>query len=349
MPAEKDWFRQPPPVPDEQAAARARARQAELTKPLGSLGRLEQLAVELAALQRRDRPGLERVRIGVFAADHGVAVEGVSAFPQAVTAEMVRNFARGGAAINVLAHASGAEFSVINVGTAGALESLPGVIDERLSAGTGNIVCEPAMSHQQCLAALAVGRRWVDANPHCELIIGGEMGIGNTTVASALAAALTDHPVVELVGAGTGVDSAGLAHKQAVIERALAYHGCTPAEPLETLRCLGGLELAALAGAYIRAAQCGIAVLVDGFITTVAALAALRLNPALRPWLLFSHRSAEQGHRILLEELSAQPLLALDLRLGEASGAALALPILRAALALHNDMATFTEAGVSSA
>lgn len=373
------WWTQPPPAPDSAAYRRAAERQAQLTKPPGSLGRLETLAMELAALQASDRPSLERVRIGVFAADHGVAAEGVSAFPQAVTVEMVRNFARGGAAVSVLARACGARFSVVDVGTATGLEALPAVLDRRVRGGTGNIAREAAMSAEQCRAALAAGRDWVDADPACDLVIGGEMGIANTTAATAVAVALTGLPVADLVGLGTGVDAAGLRRKQAVIERALTLHGyggrdtadrpsagqpdaelqaaapnghgSTPGEAsaLEVLRRLGGLELAALAGAYIRAAQCGIAVLVDGFICTVAALAAVRLNPALRPWLLFSHCSAESGHRRLLAVLEAQPLLALDMRLGEASGAALAVPLLRAALALHNEMATFTEADVSHA
>lgn len=353
------WYADLPPLPCVRSAQTAREHQRQLTKPPGSLGRLETLAIELAALQGRPQPGLDRVRIGVFAADHGVAAEGVSAFPQAVTAEMVRNFAAGGAAVSVLARAAGAEFSVVNVGTIAALEPLAGVVDRRLRAGSGNIAREPAMSPADCEAALAIGRDWVDADPDCQLVIGGEMGIANTTAATALAAALTGLAAADLVGRGTGIDASGLLHKCAVIERALTLHGYasgveavsapSPIRGLTALQRLGGLELAALTGAYIRAAQRGIAVLVDGFICTAAALAAVHLNPGLRPWLLFSHCSAEHGHRRLLTALQAEPLLALDLRLGEASGAALALPLLRAALLLHNEMATFTEAGVSGA
>lgn len=341
------WLSEPAATVDGAAAEAARRRQQQLTKPPGSLGELEDLAVTLAGLQGRERPRLERVRVGVFAADHGVAAEGVSAFPQAVTAEMVRNFSRGGAAISVLCRHLGAELGVINVGTVTELEPLAAVVDRRLAAGTANLLREPAMTPEQYVAALAVGRDWVDADVDCELIIGGEMGIGNTTAAAAVAAALTGLPVAGLVGRGTGVDDAGLARKRRVVEEALARHGCGPDRPDEVLRCVGGLELVALAGAYVRAAQRGVAVLVDGFITTAAALAAVALHPGARPWLLFSHCSAEQGHGALLEALSARPLLNLNLRLGEASGAALALPLLQAALALHADMATFAEAEVS--
>lgn len=354
------WFHDLPPPVDTAAVERALQRQGRLTKPPGSLGQLEAVAVQLAGLQRCDRPRLEQVSIGIFAADHGVAVEGVSAFPQAVTAEMVRNFAHGGAAISVLARTVDARLSVVNVGTVAALEVLPGVVDRRIRAGSGNIAVEPAMTADECRQALATGRDWVDGQRECQLVIGGEMGIANTTAATALAVALTGLPVVELIGRGTGIDPVVLAHKHQVIERALACHGfsvaaggqtiaadAAPVDPLDALGRLGGLELAALAGAYIRAAQRGMAILVDGFICTVAALAAVRLNPDVGPWLLFSHCSAEQGHQRLLALLRARPLLALDLRLGEASGAALALPLLRAALAVHNDMATFAEAGVS--
>lgn len=341
------WWRRPCAREDAGARQRARTRQAQLTKPPGSLGRLERLAEDLAALQGRERPRLQRVRIGVFAADHGVAAEGVSAFPQAVTAEMLRNFAAGGAAISVLARTLGAEFSVINVGTAEPVEPLPGVEDARLGAGSGDIVRTAAMSAQQCEAALALGRDWVERAP-ADLLIGGEMGIANSTAAAALAAALSGLPALDLVGRGTGVDADGLVRKRAAVAAALALHG-PPAEPFEALCALGGLELAALAGVYLGAAQRGVPVLVDGFICTAAALAAVHLNPAVRPWLLFSHCSAEHGHRPLLEHLRAEPLLALDLRLGEASGAALTLSLLRAAVDLHNDMATFAEAGVSGA
>ncbi|WP_132828616.1 nicotinate-nucleotide--dimethylbenzimidazole phosphoribosyltransferase [Pseudomonas aeruginosa] len=286
------WWRDTCREADPQMRRRAAERQDRLTKPRGSLGRLEQVAIDLAALQGRERPSLERLWVTVFAGDHGVVAEGVSAYPQAVTGEMLRNFVRGGAAISVLARELGAGLEVV-------------------------------------------------------LFIGGEMGLGNTTAAAAMACALLDAPASALVGPGTGLDASGVAHKTAVIERALALHGAHRADPFETLRRLGGLEIAALAGAYLACAQKGMVALVDGYICSVAALCAVRLNPACRDWLLFAHSGAEPGHRHVLEALAAQPLLDLGLRLGEGSGAALAVPLLRQACALHAGMATFAEAAVS--
>jgi nicotinate-nucleotide--dimethylbenzimidazole phosphoribosyltransferase len=325
----------------------ARTRQMRLTKPPGSLGRLEELAVMLAAMQQTQQPTLERVRIVVFAADHGVVEEGVSAFPQAVTAEMVRNFSRGGAAISVLARIWGAELEVINVGTVQPLEELPGVLDRRVGPGTANFLCEPAMQPEQLSAALAVGREAAEraAASQVQLFIGGEMGIGNTTAAAAVACALLQLPGTALAGPGTGLDAHGVHNKAQVIDRSLARQRIS--EPLEALQQFGGFEIAALTGAYLRCGQLRIPVLVDGFITTVAALVALHVQAALAPWLLYAHCSAEPGHRLLLETVNAKPLLDLGMRLGEGSGAAVALPLLRAAGALHGRMATFAEAGVS--
>lgn len=345
------WYTEAPVAIDSAVRDRARAHQAQLTKPPGSLGRLEQSAIELAALQGRDAPAVERALIAIFAADHGVAAEGVSAFPQAVTGEMVRNFANGGAAISVLARQLDVPLQVINVGTVNALEPLPGVLDRRLAAGSGNLRREAAMSAELCERALKVGAEVIDTacdeRGRLDLFIGGEMGIANTTAATAIACTLLPAEPVVITGRGTGLDINGVEHKIAVIEEALALHGARRLNAFDTLAKLGGLELAALAGAYIRAAQRGVPVLVDGFICSAAALVALRLNPALKPWLLFSHCSAERGHRLLIEHLSVRPLLDLDLRLGEGSGAALALPLLRLACALHNDMASFESAGVS--
>jgi nicotinate-nucleotide--dimethylbenzimidazole phosphoribosyltransferase len=348
MSATEQWFQRPAAAIDEGVRERALQRQAQLTKPPGSLGRLEQCAVQLAALQGREAPALEQVLITIFAGDHGVAAEGVSAFPQAVTAEMVRNFAAGGAAITVLARQQNARFQVVNVGTVAPLEPLTQVIDRRIGPGTANLRHEPAMSEQQCLEALAAGREVIDAACPLDLFIGGEMGIANTTTATALACALLPAPPVTLVGRGTGLDASGMEHKTVVIEQALKKHAGLLHEPLSALAAVGGFELAALAGAYLRAAQCGVPVLVDGFICTAAALAAMRINPSVRPWLLFSHCSAERGHRTLIDALTVKPLLELDLRLGEGSGAALALPLLRMACALHNEMASFEAAGVST-
>jgi nicotinate-nucleotide--dimethylbenzimidazole phosphoribosyltransferase len=342
------WFEDPIPAPDPTVLAAARERQAQLTKPPGSLGRLEKLGITLAAMQGTQQPQLEKVWITVFAGDHGVAAEGVSAFPQVVTAEMVRNFARGGAAISVLAREWDARLEVVNAGTVQPLEDLPGVLDARVGPGTANFVHEPAMDVDQLREALAVGHDAAEraAIGGAHLFVGGEMGIGNTTSAAAVACALLGLPAAQLAGPGTGLDAAGVSRKALVIERALARHRGD--RPLEVLRRLGGFEIAALTGAYLRCGQLGLPALVDGFITTTAALVAARLRPELTAWLFYAHRSAEPGHRRLLEALEAKPLLDLGMRLGEGSGAAVAMPILRAAAAVHARMATFAEAGVST-
>jgi nicotinate-nucleotide--dimethylbenzimidazole phosphoribosyltransferase len=262
---------------------------------------------------------------------------------------MLRNFVAGGAAISVLARQLGASLEVIDLGTALPLEDLSGVRHLHLGAGTANFAAGPAMSVDQALLALQAGRDSLlrAQQAGAELFIGGEMGIGNTTAASALACWLLDCPVAGLVGPGTGLDGAGVAHKAAVIEAALVLHRPALATPLEALQYLGGFEILALVGAYVAAAQQGVPVLVDGFICSVAALAAVRLNPASRDWLLFAHTGAEPGHQRVLHALAAEPLLQLGLRLGEGSGAALAVPLLQLACRLHNDMATFAEAAVA--
>jgi nicotinate-nucleotide--dimethylbenzimidazole phosphoribosyltransferase len=274
----------------------------------------------------------------------------VSAFPQAVTGEMLRNFAHGGAAISVLARELGATLEVVQLGTVNDPGPLPGVRRARIAAQTENFTHAPAMTSEQCADALLAGRESVRAarEAGAQLFVGGEMGIGNTTAAAALACALLGEGSTLLAGAGTGLDGAGIARKAAVVARGLALHRDATA-PLEWLRRVGGFEIAALAGAYVAAAQCGLPVLVDGFIATAAALAAVRAQPGCRAWLLFSHRSHERGHARLLQALEAEPLLDLGMRLGEGSGAALAVPLLRLACALHGGMATFAEAGVSEA
>lgn len=344
-----NWLAQPCVPLNETARTSALARQGQLTKPPGALGRLEEIAVQLAAMQGVEQPVMERIYIGIFAADHGVAEEGVSLFPQAVTAEMVRNFARGGAAISVLARQLNATLEVINLGTVSAVEPLNNVRDERIAAGTANFARQPAMSAEQCAAALQAGR---DAalrakQQGAQLFIGGEMGIANTTSASAIACALLSAAPESLAGPGTGLDSAGVSHKASVIEESLALHRAAMTSPLEVLRHVGGFEIAALAGAYIACSQAGLPVLVDGFIASAAALAALRLRPDVADWLFFGHASAEPGYLHLMAALHARPLVDLGLRLGEGSGAAVALPILRLAAALHGQMATFAEAGVA--
>ncbi|WP_233841038.1 nicotinate-nucleotide--dimethylbenzimidazole phosphoribosyltransferase [Dyella sp. 2HG41-7] len=345
-----DWLSAPCVQPDAALAESARAHQLQLTKPPGSLGALEAVAVQLASLQRTSEPGADRVWISVFAADHGVADEGVSAFPQVVTGEMVRNFATGGAAISVLARSLGATLDVVNLGTVNDPGDISGVRRAIIAPSTANFCNGPAMTTAQLEAALSTGAESVRMAKEsgAQLFIGGEMGIANTTSAAALASALLEEPPSCLAGAGTGLNAAGIQHKVKVLERALVAHE-TAKQPLEQLRCLGGFEIAALVGAYIAAAQTGIPVLVDGFISTTAALVAVGIQPQLRPWLLFAHRSKEHGHARLLTALNAEPLIDLGLRLGEASGAATAVPLLRLACALHNGMATFEQAGVSNA
>ncbi len=346
---QENWLSYPAAALNETARSAALNRQQQLTKPPGALGKLEDIALQFAAFQGVERPNLQRIQISIFAADHGVAAENVSLFPQAVTAEMVRNFARGGAAITVLAQQLNADLEVINLGTVCAVEPLNNVHDERIADGTANFAQGAAMTETQCLQALTAGRTAVlrALQNDTQLFIGGEMGIANTTSASAIACVLLAEAPQNLAGRGTGLDAAGVAHKAEVIAKALALHTLEAQQPQAVLRCLGGFEIAGLTGAYIAAAQNGLPVLVDGFISSVAALVAVRLNPAVRDWMLFAHTSAEAGHQRVLAALDAQPLLQLGMRLGEGSGAALAVPLLQLACALHRNMATFAEAGVS--
>ena len=343
------WWLNPCKPINAQAHAQAAARQQQLTKPAGSLGQLEALAVQLAGLQGRVKPSVNQLWIAIFAGDHGVVAEGVSAFPQEVTGQMLHNFVTGGAAISVLARQLQARLEVIDLGTVTPSLSLPGVRHLHIGPGTANFAQGPAMTRGQGEQALQAGRDSVlrAIAEGSDLFIGGEMGIGNTTAASALACALLECPVAHLTGPGTGLNAAGVSHKAQVIERALVLHAAERGDPLQTLFNLGGFEIAALVGAYLACAQEGLAVLVDGFICSVAALVAVRLNPACRQWLLFGHRGAEPGHRHVLESLNAEPLLDLGLRLGEGSGAALAVPLLRLACDLHGQMATFAEAAVA--
>lgn len=345
----QSWWLNPCKPIHAQATDEANARQQQLTKPAGSLGRLESIAVQLAGLQGQVKPSLNEVWIAIFAGDHGVVAEGVSAFPQEVTGQMLHNFVSGGAAISVLARQLGASLEVVDLGTVNPALDLPGVRHLNVGPGTANFVEGPAMTQAQGEHALQAGRDSVQRAiaAGAQLFIGGEMGIGNTTAASALACALLDCPVVHLTGPGTGLNAAGVSNKVQVIERALALHNASRGDALQTLFNLGGFEIAALVGAYLACAQQGVAVLVDGFICSVAALVAVRLNPECRQWLLFGHRGAEPGHRHVLETLNAEPVLDLGLRLGEGSGAALAVPLLRLACDLHGQMATFAEAAVA--
>ena len=342
-----DWITQPCPAISATHREAAAARQGQLTKPTGALGRLEILAIELAGLQHTEQPRAERVPIVVFAGDHGIAAQGVSAYPQEVTIAMMANFASGGAAISVLAHELGSSLEVVDAGTL-ADTQLPGIVTDKPRRGSRDFSGEAALGPEELSFALDCGKRAVAraAASEPDLLILGEMGIGNTTSAAAIAAALLGIGADKMTGLGTGLDATGRDRKAHIIDVALAHHGLAGTSAGKILRAVGGLEIAAICGAIIAAAQRRIPVLVDGFIVSVAALAAAHLNPTCRPYLIFSHRSAEQGHRLVLEALDARPLLDLDLRLGEGSGAALALPILRLACALHNRMATFAEAAV---
>lgn len=341
------WVYQQCPAVSAAHREAARARQDQLTKPTGALGRLEALAVELAASQHSDRPRADRVPIIVFAGDHGIVAQGVSAYPQQVTIAMMANFAAGGAAISVLARELGSPLEVVDAGTL-ADAPMPGIVTDKPRCGSRDFSKEAALTAADLSFAFDCGQRAVTraAANQPDLIILGEMGIGNTTSAAAVAAAILKQDAEAVTGLGTGLDAAGRARKARIIDAALTQHRLADGSPEQILCAVGGFEVAAICGAIISAAQRGTAVLIDGFIASVAALAASRLNPSCRPYLIFSHRSAEQGHRLVLDALAACPLLDLDLRLGEGSGAALALPIIRLACALHNGMATFAEAAV---
>ncbi|WP_456410384.1 nicotinate-nucleotide--dimethylbenzimidazole phosphoribosyltransferase [Oceanithermus sp.] len=341
---------------DYELLERARARQNRLTKPLGSLGRLEEAGVRLAAIQRSERPRLGPGAVVVAAADHGVTAEGVSAYPAEVTPQMVLNFLAGGAAINQIARTAEAEVYILDVGV-NALVEFPvheRLISARVRAGTGNIAREPAMSPAEAMAALQAGenaaRRAISEG--ATLLAAGDMGIGNTTAAAALTAALLGLPASEVTGRGTGVDDAAYARKVAVVERALEratveLGDLTKADPLEVAAQLGGLEIVAAAGVFLAGATAGLPVVTDGFPVTAGALLAVRLEPNLKDHLFAGHRSVEPGHARQLEALGLEPLLDLNLRLGEGTGAVLAFPILRAAAEVLAGMATFDEAGVS--
>lgn len=316
------------------------------TKPLGALGRIEDLAAQIAALQGTLRPTMAGCTLVIFAADHGIAAEGVSAFPQEVTRQMVGNFLAGGAAASVFARTLGVQLQVVDAGVAGAALDHPALIRRALGAGTANAAQGPAMTAAQVVQALAWGAE-VAAQAPGEALALGEMGIANTSAASLLAHKLTDVPLEALVGRGTGLDDAGLAHKRAVLARAAAR---TPAHlgPLRAAAEYGGFEIVMMAGAVAQAAQDRKVVLVDGFIATAAAALALAIDPGVRPALVFCHASAEAGHRALLTHLGARPLLDLGMRLGEGTGAILAWPLLQAAARMLTDMASFADAGVST-
>ena len=334
------------------AAAQAQARWDNKTKPRGSLGRLEELACRLAAIYRTPNPEPPAKAVVVMAADHGVAAEGVSAYPQEVTGQMLRNFAAGGAAINVLAGLQQARVIVVDMGSAeGVRGQGSGVRHHRLGAGTANFRCGPAMSREMAIRAVEIGIAL--AGELHETGVGvlavGEMGIANTTAASAIAAALLDQPAERVTGRGTGVDDERLQRKIRTIQDALAINRPNAVDPLDVLAKVGGFEIGGLAGVMLGAAAGKMAVVLDGFITGAAALIAAALCPPVRDYLVAAHRSPEPGHALILRHLGLRPLLDLEMRLGEGTGAVLALNILEASLRLLRDMATFASAGVTDA
>lgn len=340
------WFEQASKSPKQIFRQQAEARQACLAKPLGSLGELEKVAVLLAAMQSTARPAIDPVHITVFAADHGVIDEGISSSHEKLTRERIRIFSRGGAAISILARTQGARFELVNVGARGQLEPMQGVLNRVVRQGTASFVDQVAMQEDECFKAMAIGRDRVDAawESGCRLWLAGDIGSGATSAAAALAAACLGLKAEQVCGAGSGLDEDVLALKVARVAEALRYHQITSATaPLKVLQSLGGLEIAAQVGGFIRCAQLGLPAMVDGVVGSAAALLAVRIQPAVRQWLIFSHVSAEPAHEPLLAAMEARPLLNLNIRLGEGSGAAIALGVLRQACLLHNDMATVEE------
>lgn len=350
MTEQAQWFLAALQQPDLDVKQQAEQRQLQLTKPTGALGDLEQIAINLSALQRTVFPKINKPWITIFAGDHGVVAENISAYPQAVTRQMLQNFASGGAAISVIAKHHHAHLQVIDCGTVGDSYNYVGVERHTIRAGTANFVEQAAMTNRECLAALELGKNSVDLAKakDADIFIAGEMGIGNTCSASALACLLLSESAQQVTGLGTGINIEQLQHKIKVIDQAVKLHRANVAnDALKILAAVGGLEIAAITGAYLRCAQIGLPIIVDGFISSVAALCAVRIQPQSREWMLFGHQSAEYGHQRVLKELDAQPILAMNLRLGEGSGAGAALSMIQLACVLHNQMATFAEAAVT--
>jgi nicotinate-nucleotide--dimethylbenzimidazole phosphoribosyltransferase len=329
----------------------ARQRQDQLTKPLGSLGFLETLGVRLAAIYGNVKPQVTGKGVVVFAADHGVTQAGVSAYPKAVTEQMVLNFLRGGAAINVLSKTHQVEMMVVDVGVDAEFAEHPRLLKRNVRHGSMNMLEAPAMSEPELAQALNAGSEAATLMiaRGVNLIAAGDMGIGNTTAATAIIAVMTQMPVSELTGRGTGIDDEHLRRKIEIIERAIAIHKVTKDNPLELLRCVGGLEIAAMTGFYLTCASSRVAIVLDGFISHAAALIAVALKPEVKDYLFASHTSEKESHRKRLELLGVQPIFNFTLRLGEGSGAVLAMPVLESAANILANMATFNEAGVSEA
>jgi len=334
---------------DEMAMAKARARQDTLTKPQGSLGRLEELSIQLAGIQGRPIPQVKDKAIITMAGDHGVVAEKIGKWPQEVTTQMVYNFLQGGAGINVIARQVGARVIVVDMGVAAELVPNPQLLSRKIGFGTQNMALGPAMTAEQAVKAIETGIELVttEATKGLDIVGTGDMGIGNTTASSAICAVITGKPVVEVTGRGTGLTDEQLAHKVEVINRALAVNHPDPSQPLDVLAKVGGFEIGGLVGIMLAAAAHRIPVVIDGFIPGAAALIATALSPALKNYLIAAHLSAELGHRLLLEHLGLKPLLSLDMRLGEGTGAALGVFLAETAARILAEMATFTEAGVS--
>ena len=337
--------------PDEQWRARARTHLDQLTKPLGSLGRLEELAAQIVSIRRETVTAPLRKAVYVFAADHGITVEGVSAYPSAVTHQMVLNFLAGGAAINVLARLHGVDLRVVDMGVDADLDRTSGLLHHKIARGTANMLRQAAMTDEQLAQALRVGAQLASeaAADGVTVLAIGEMGIGNTTSASAITCALTGSAASVATGRGTGLDAEAHVRKVAVVDAILKKHFTAAPTPIDILRCAGGLEIAGITGMVMGAARHRLVVVADGFISTAAAALAVALAPNVRGYLIAGHRSEEPGHGILLDYLELKPILSLEMRLGEGSGAVLAMPVIESAIALYGQMATFASAGVSEA
>jgi nicotinate-nucleotide--dimethylbenzimidazole phosphoribosyltransferase len=343
-----DAIEQTQPV-DAALQQKAQRRLDRLTKPIGSLGRLEELAARYVAMTRELQPKVPRAIVFTFVADHGVTAEGISAYPSAVTAQMVLNFLRGGAAVNVLAAHVGAEVRVVDIGVAQDFEALPGLIRKKVAYGTKNLAVEPAMTREQAVQALEIGISLAEhaADEGVGLLGTGDMGIGNTTSSAAITAAVTGRQVSSVTGRGAGIDEAAWCRKVAVVERAITRHTPVPSDPIDVLSKLGGLEIGGIAGLILGSAARRVPIVLDGFIAGAAALIAVGLQPLCRDYLIASHRSVECGHDAVLQRLGLRPLLDLDLRLGEGTGACLGIALVNASLKILTEMATFGEAGVS--
>ncbi|MGO8990730.1 MAG: nicotinate-nucleotide--dimethylbenzimidazole phosphoribosyltransferase [bacterium] len=334
---------------DKKAMEKARIRQDSLTKPQGSLGQLETLSIQVAGIKGDPKPRITHKVIFTLAGDHGVTKDGVSAYPSEVTPQMVYNFLRGGAGINVLARHIGARVLVADLGVASVLERHPDLKDRKVAMGTRNMAAGPAMSREEAVRSIEAGFQLVEEEltKGVDILGTGDMGIGNTTASSAITAAITGADVAAVTGKGTGLDDKGWEKKVKVIKKALELNRPDPKDAIDVLSKVGGFEIGGIAGVILAGARYRIPVVIDGFISGAAALIAAILSPEVKPYLIASHQSAERGHRVLLEHLGLKPLLNLDLRLGEGTGAALGIFLVEASLKILDEMATFSEAGVS--